>query len=144
MEPGPQLTDIADAIRLAVTPIFLLAGVGITVNILIARLGRVVDRARVLEGQQQAAAARPAVETELRVLSHRARLIYRAIALSITCALSLCLTVTTLFVGSLLRLQLATGIVLLFVTAMLSLIGALLTFFREIILATHHLRIGPR
>jgi len=144
MEPGPQLTDIADAIRLAVTPIFLLAGVGITVNILIARLGRIVDRARVLEGQQQAAAARPAVETELRVLSHRARLIYRAIALSITCALSLCLTVTTLFVGSLLRLQLSTVIVLLFVTAMFSLIGALLTFFREIILATQHLRIGPR
>jgi len=144
MEPGPQLTDTADAIRLAVTPIFLLAGVGITVNILIARLGRIVDRARVLDSQQQSAAARPALEAELRVLSHRARLIYRAIALSITCALSLCLTVTTLFVGSLLRLQLATVIVLLFVTAMLSLIGALLTFFREIILATHHLRIGPR
>jgi uncharacterized protein DUF2721 len=144
MEPGPQLTDTADAIRLAVTPIFLLAGVGITINILIARLGRIVDRARVLDSQQQAAAARPALEAELRVLSHRARLIYRAVALSITCALSLCLTVTTLFVGSLLRLQLSTVIVLLFVTAMLSLIGALLTFFREIILATHHLRIGPR
>ena len=70
MEPGLQLTDIASAIRLAVTPIFLLAGVGITVNILIARLGRIVDRARVLEGQpQQAADARQAVETELRVLS---------------------------------------------------------------------------
>ena len=144
MEPGPQLTDIADAIRLAVTPIFLLAGVGITVNILIARLGRIVDRARILEGQQQAADVRPAIETELRVLSRRARLIYQAIALSIACALSLCLTVTTLFVGSLLALHLATVIVLLFVTAMLSLIGALLTFFREIILATHHLRIGPR
>jgi hypothetical protein len=144
MEPSPQLTDIAEAIRLAVTPIFLLAGVGITVNILIVRLGRIVDRARVLEGQQQSADARPALATELRVLSRRARLIYQAIALSIACALSLCLTVTTLFVGSLLRLQLSTVIILLFVTAMLSLIGALLTFFREIILATHHLRIGPR
>jgi len=107
-------------------------------------LGRIVDRARILEGQQQAADVRPAIETELRVLSRRARLIYQAIALSIACALSLCLTVTTLFVGSLLALHLATVIVLLFVTAMLSLIGALLTFFREIILATHHLRIGPR
>jgi hypothetical protein len=144
MEPSPQLTDIAEAIRLAVTPIFLLAGVGITVNILIVRLGRIVDRARVLEGQRQSADARPALATELRVLSRRARLIYQAIALSIACALSLCLTVTTLFVGSLLRLQLSTVIILLFVTAMLSLIGALLTFFREIILATHHLRIGPR
>jgi hypothetical protein len=144
MESSPQLTDIAEAIRLAVTPIFLLAGVGITVNILIVRLGRIVDRARVLEGQRQSADARPALATELRVLSRRARLIYQAIALSIACALSLCLTVTTLFVGSLLRLQLSTVIILLFVTAMLSLIGALLTFFREIILATHHLRIGPR
>jgi hypothetical protein len=132
MEPSPQLTDIAEAIRLAVTPIF------------IVRLGRIVDRARVLEGQRQSADARPALATELRVLSRRARLIYQAIALSIACALSLCLTVTTLFVGSLLRLQLSTVIILLFVTAMLSLIGALLTFFREIILATHHLRIGPR
>ena len=144
MEPSFQLTDIADAIRLAVTPIFLLAGVGITVNILIARLGRIVDRARALQGQLRAAEACQALQTELRVLSRRARLIYRAIALSITCALSLCLTVTTLFVGSLLRVNLATVIVLLFVTAMLSLIGALLTFFREIILATHHLRISPR
>ena len=144
MEPGPQLTDIADAIRLAVTPIFLLAGVGITVNILIARLGRIVDRARGLEGQQRAADACQPVKTELGVLSRRARLIYQAVALSITCALSLCLTVTTLFVGSLLKVNLSTVIILLFVTAMLSLIGALLTFFREIILATHHLRIGPR
>ena len=143
MEPSFQLTDIADAIRLAVTPIFLLAGVGITVNILIARLGRIVDRARVLEGQPRAADARQPLQTELGVLSRRARLIYQAIALSITCALSLCLTVTTLFVGSLLKVHLSIVIILLFVTAMLSLIGALLTFFREIILATHHLRIGP-
>jgi hypothetical protein len=30
MEPSAQITDIAHAIQLAVTPIFLLAGVGIT------------------------------------------------------------------------------------------------------------------
>src|ERR687883_844390 len=101
MEPSLQLTDIADAIRLAVTPIFLLAGVGITVNILIARLGRIVDRARVLAGQPRPADACQPLQTELGVLSRRARVIYQAIALSITCALSLCLTVTTLFVGSL-------------------------------------------
>ena len=108
MEPSLQLTDIADAIRLAVTPIFLLAGVGITVNILIARLGRIVDRARVLAGQPRAADACQPLQTELGVLSRRARLIYQAIALSITCALSLCLTVTTLFVGSLLKVNLST------------------------------------
>ena len=144
MEQNLQLTDIADAIRLAVTPIFLLAGVGITVNILITRLGRIVDRARVLEGPPRSADAGQALQAELGVLSRRARLIYQAIALSITCALSLCLTVTALFVGSILRVHLATVISLLFVTAMLSLIGAWLTFFREIILATHHLRIGSR
>jgi hypothetical protein len=40
--------------------------------------------------------------------------------------------------------NLSTVIILRFVPAMLSLIGVLLTFFREIILATHHLRLGPR
>ena len=145
MEPSSQITDIAHAIQLAVTPIFLLAGVGITVNILTTRLGRIVDRARVLSGvaQTRTLGEAPAAEAEMTVLSRRARLIYRAIALSITCALSVCLTVTTLFVGSLLVLNLSTVISLLFVTAMLSLIGALLTFFCEIILATRHLRIGP-
>ena len=93
---------------------------------------------------QQAAAARPTVQTELRVLSRRARWISRAIALSITCALKLCLTVTTLFVGALLRLQLATVLVLRCVPAMLSLSGAVLTFFRKILLATHPRRLGPR
>ena len=68
MEPSFQLTDIADAIRLAVTPIFLLAGVSITVNILITRLGRIVDRARVLESQQPSAGAR-----QLRVTAHHAQ-----------------------------------------------------------------------
>ena len=145
MEPRSQITDIAHAIQLAVTPIFLLAGVGITVNILTTRLGRIVDRARVLTGQAQAreTSETPAMGAEMAVLSRRARLIYRAIALSIICALCVCLTVTTLFVGVLLVLNLSTVISLLFVAAMLSLIGALLTFFCEILFATHHLRIGP-
>jgi hypothetical protein len=32
MEPGPQITDIAHVTQLAVTPISLLAGMGIIVN----------------------------------------------------------------------------------------------------------------
>src|SRR5262249_57512661 len=82
MEPNAQITDIAHAIQLAVTPIFLLAGVGITVNILTTRLGRIVDRARVLAGQAQVRDRHepPAWSTEMAVLSRRVRLIYRAIA----------------------------------------------------------------
>src|SRR5262249_23441153 len=145
MEPNSQITDIAHAIQLAVTPIFLLAGVGITVNILTTRLGRIVDRARVLASQAQARTTGepPAWGDEMVVLSRRACLIYRAIALSMRCALRLCLTVPALFMGSLLVLTLSTLMCLLFVPAMLSLIGALLTFFCEILLATRHLRIGP-
>src|SRR5512133_3420700 len=78
MESSSQITDIAHAIQLAVTPIFLLAGVGITVNILTTRLGRIVDRARVLSGQAQArnTGESPAADAEMAVLSRRARLIY--------------------------------------------------------------------
>jgi hypothetical protein len=144
MEPSPQFAAIAAAMRPAVTPIVLRAGVGMTITILSARLGRMVDGARVLEGQQRSADGRQELEAEARVRSRRARWISRALALSMTCARRLCLTVTTLFVGSLLVLERSTVRILLVVTAMLSRIGTLRTFIRAIILATHHLRIGHR
>lgn len=43
-----QVDAIAHAIPLAVTPVFLLAGVGAILAVLANRLARIVDRGRVL------------------------------------------------------------------------------------------------
>src|SRR5258706_3349492 len=70
------ITDIAHGIQLAVAPVFLLSGVGVTLTVLTNRLARIIDRARSLESSL-ATTAEPAaarMRDELRVLSRRARL----------------------------------------------------------------------
>ena len=41
--------DIAHLIQVALTPIFLISAIGVTLNVLTSRLARIVDRARRLE-----------------------------------------------------------------------------------------------
>ncbi len=41
--------DVARIIQLAVAPVFLLSGVGVTLTLFTNRLARIVDRARILE-----------------------------------------------------------------------------------------------
>ncbi len=145
MPPSSQVPDIARVVQLAVAPVFLLSGVGVTLTVLTNRLARIVDRARTLEGRLPAAAPAEQVDLhrELTTLSSRAQLINRALTLSTTCALLVCVVIAALFVGAFLGLDLSAFIALLFIAAMLTFIGALVSFLREIFLATANLRIGP-
>lgn len=141
MLPEPPITSIAHAIELAVAPVFLLTGIGALLNVLSSRLGRIIDRARLLESG--GAGAAPVVERELRILSRRARLINRAIALSTGCALLICTLIAAVFLAVMAAYDVTMLIALLFVAAMLALIVALFSFLREVYLATANLRIGP-
>ena len=46
---GLSLGDITVSIQLAIAPIFLLVGTGSLLNVVTTRLGRIIDRARILE-----------------------------------------------------------------------------------------------
>jgi hypothetical protein len=142
-QPTP-VPDIARVIQLAVAPVFLLSGVGVTLTVLTNRLSRIVDRARSLEGRLAAAAEaeKTGLQREVATLSRRAQLINRALTLSTTCALLVCFVIATLFIGAFLGLDLSGLIAILFVVAMLAFIGGLVSFLREIFLATANLRIG--
>lgn len=140
-----HITDIAHIIQLAVAPVFLLSGVGVTLTVLTNRLSRIVDRARVLE-ERLAAAAEPvkiSLHADLHTLSRRARFINWAITLATCCGLLVCLVIVALFVGYFLRLDLSETVALLFIVAMLAFVVAFVSFLREIFLATTSLRIGP-
>ena len=54
-----ELSDIAiaHAIQLAVAPVFLLTGIGAILAVMTNRLGRIIDRARVLEANLESAFA---------------------------------------------------------------------------------------
>jgi hypothetical protein len=140
METAPA--DISQVIQLAVAPVFLLAGIGAFVNAFAGRLARVVDRSRTLESGMQALGdhnARAAAHRELDTLRRRARLAYTGIALATLSGLLVCLLIVFAFLDHFLTLDMPEIIGGLFVAAMLSLIGALITFLREVFLAVRNL-----
>ena len=140
MESPPA--DISQVIQLAVAPVFLLAGIGAFVNAFAGRLARVVDRSRHLESGMQALGdhnARAAAYRELDTLRRRARLAYMGIALATLSGLLVCLLIVFAFLDHFLNLDTPEIVGGLFVAAMLSLIGALVAFLREVFLAVRNL-----
>lgn len=134
--------DIAHVIQLAIAPVFLLTGVGTILAVLSNRLGRAVDRGRVVEKQLPGLAGEALADAheELVLLSRRTRLIYAAITLAVGCALFICLLIAVAFIDAFLAVNLAQSIGVLFVLAMLALICCLVVFLREIFLAVSHAR----
>lgn len=144
MTSGVSITSVAHAIQLAVAPVFLLTGIGAVLAVLTNRLGRVIDRGRVLHGQllTEVEPDETDIELQLSVLNRRARLINWAISLCTACALLICAVIAILFVGSFVPMNVAPPIALLFIAAMLALFMGLTAFLREIYLATATMRIG--
>lgn len=138
-----QLGDVGHIIQLAVAPVFLLTGVCTNLMVLTNRLSRIIDRSRALEERYHAVSETDQTEhrVELESLNRRAHLINRAITLSTTCALLVCLVIAALFLGDALNLALANLIAAFFVIAMLALIGSFVYLLREIFIATRTLSI---
>src|SRR4051812_43744533 len=93
-----QISDIGHVIQLAIAPVFLLTGVATMLTVLTNRLGRTIDRTRVLEDRLREG-PNPDYFEELTVLYHRWKLINYAITSSTACALLVCLVIATLFLG---------------------------------------------
>lgn len=133
-----HIDNIGQVIQLSVAPVFLLAGVGQTLNVLVGRLVRIVDRARLTEEQLLAAVDERARELHgrLSVLAKRAKLISRAIALTVLCAVLVPIVIVTLFVSALLQINLEWPIAIVFIVALVSLATGLVYFLREVFVAT--------
>lgn len=131
-----HVEDISNVIRLAVAPVFLLTAIATMINSMNTRLGRIIDRRRVMQERIKNSVALPAdeVKEELRLLIHRSRLIYFAILFAVLAALLVCVVVAGAFVGALVSVDLAKAVAISFVLAMSSMIVALSMFLREIYL----------
>lgn len=146
MQQESGITAIAHAIQLSVAPVFLLSGVAAILAVMTNRLGRIIDRARVLESQLRGVVpeAMAPLHRELGSLSRRAKLMNRSITLCTITALLICAVIVTGFLGVVfLRVDISMPMALLFVTAMVSFFAGLVLFLREIFVATASLRIGP-
>lgn len=140
--------DIAHLIQTSVGPVFLVSGVGVTLNVLTTRLARIIDRSRVFESLlasgQEPAAHVAEMRHELVVLARRAGLINRAITLATLSALLAAVVVVMLFADAFIRWNIGAAIAGVFVASLLSLVGAFFVFLVEVRIGTATLRIGER
>lgn len=136
-----QLGDISHIIQLSIAPVFLLSGIGPQLIVLTNRLARIIDRSRKLEELVHHAdtAEKSEYMAEIGILYQRAHQINYAITLSTACALLVSLIIVALFIGDALGLALDRLIAVLFVVAMLALIGSYTFLLREIFIATRSL-----
>lgn len=134
---------IAQTIQLAVAPVFLLVAIANIINLLAARLGRVVDRSRVLQAEygETTGAEHDHRVAELRMVAHRIDLINRAMLLLVLSGLVVGLTVVILFIGEVNPVNLPQVAAVTFILSIALLMWALVLFLFETRAASAILRI---
>jgi hypothetical protein len=128
-----SVTNVVETIRIAVTPVFLLTGIGALLSVMTGRLSRIMDRARELENKPNLAPRdqRP----ELNLTRTRMKLIKLAVLFSVVSVFVVCLVIALLFVSSLVGPHIDVAVALAFVASMLLLMAGLLCFLIEVTLA---------
>lgn len=147
-EPASQGVEaVAHVIQVALTPVFLLSGIGTLLNMFNTRLGRVADHTEHLTELAEAEADDDKfnkLALHLQRLRRRRSLLDTSIALAAMGGVATCAAAFVLFLGGLRETEIATGLVLLFGVSLGCTIGALLAFLTDSVLAWHGLRTdGP-
>jgi hypothetical protein len=141
--PFTSVSQLIPVLQTAIGPVILISGVGLLLLTMTNRLGRVIDRSRILHLDLRKApeAERPQIRAQLEILSRRAGLIRLAIALASFSVLLASILVIVLFLTALLQLEDAWLITALFIGCMLALIGSLIAFIRDVNLSLVALRL---
>ena len=141
--PNISVTTVAEIVRLAVAPVFLLSGIGAFLNVCANRLSRIVDRSREIEpwllGSRGAEHDRWV--GNLKTLDQRMSLVSWAISLSVLSAVLVCLVVALLFAASLTHTQFGKAIALLFIGSMLAIAIAFMLFLVETRVGSRSVRV---
>ena len=140
---GVPLDNMAHVIQVALTPVFLLSGVGTLLNVFNARLARVTDHAEHAAellgnalGEQEARQLR----AHLRRLQQRTVALDASVALMAVAGAATCGAAFGLFPGALRDAAVASSLTVLFGIALLCTVGALTAFLADSVLAWHGLR----
>ena len=144
MTSSPEsVYTVTSAINTALTPVFLLSGIAGLLVVMTSRLGRIIDRGRVLfEREGDATSAETsALHQELRQLEHRRHFASLAITACTVAALLVCLVICALFIEALIGAPLTWLIGGLFTAATIALVFGLTFFLREVHAATRTVRI---
>ena len=130
----PLVTQLVPVLQTAIGPVILISGIGLLLLTMTNRLGRAIDRARILVGTlpDTTETRRVKIAAQLQILWRRARLIRLAIALASVSALAAAILIIVLFLTALWQIETSWIIVILFIVCMLCLIGSLALFIHDI------------
>jgi Na+/melibiose symporter-like transporter len=128
------VAQLIPVLQTAIGPAILISGVGLLLLGMTNRLGRAIDRARILAWELPVAteAEHVKVSAQLQILWRRARLIRLAIALAAMSALAAAVLIIVLFFTALWQMETAWLISALFIVCMACLIGSLIVFIHDI------------
>lgn len=138
-----SLEQIIPQLRDAVGPVILISGVGLLLLTMTNRLGRAIDRARILKRELGALTGREQqqVQAQVAMLFRRAKIIRLAILFSVTSALLAAFLVMTLFLAVWLHWEYAWPACVIFTACLASLCVSLVAFILDINLSLHALKL---
>ncbi|MCG2841839.1 DUF2721 domain-containing protein [Sandaracinobacter sp. RS1-74] len=143
INPHLEVPLLAQLIQLSIAPVFLLTAIGAFLSAITTRLGRVIDRARALETiiASEGVENNDTALAELASLDRRMLLANRAVALSVSSALTVCALIIVLFVSAVSPIHLEQVVPILFILALLLLTASLTAFALEIRISIRTVRV---
>ena len=133
------LDDATHLIQVALTPVFLLSGIGALLNVFAGRLARVADQLAALGAAIQGTATAEQ-DTQLRLLRRRSLILDVAVVLAASGTAATCLTILTLFTFALRNKAIASVLLLFFALAVLCTLGSVVAFGMEMVLSNRAMR----
>ncbi|MFA6470586.1 MAG: DUF2721 domain-containing protein [Candidatus Latescibacterota bacterium] len=130
----PSLNELIPVLQIAIGPVILISGVGLLLLSMTNRLGRVIDRARILhrEMRTERQEDHESIRSQLQILHGRAILIRRAIIFASMSALLAAFLIISLFLAALLQLDAGWLIMVLFIGCMIALIWSLIVYIQDV------------
>ena len=140
--PIVSVQEIVQILQISIAPVVLISGVGLLVLSLTNRLGRVIDRVRLLIREKKTADEKEiaSIEYQISILYRRATIIRFSIAMAGLSILFDALLVIILFILSLLKLGLAGIVALIFGLSLIFLILSIVAFLQDVNLNLRALR----
>ena len=141
--PLTSLEKIIPILQVAIGPVILISGIGLLLLTMTNRLGRAIDRARLLKGElsRRTDEEHAQVLAQVAILYRRAKMVRLSITLAALSALLASALIITLFVTALLQWEAGLPASLIFIACMGSLFASLVAFICDINLSLHALKL---
>lgn len=131
-----DIINVTHLVQLALTPAFLLSGIGTVLVVLSSRLSRIVDRSHQLNDQIQLSKdkERSGCDAELNILDLRCKTIHKALFFCSIAAFCVCAVIITIYLGKLYLDSEITGLLVgwLFSISMTALTISLFLLMKEV------------